>query len=388
MANFFDRLYEGYYPQEAAATRANKMAFEEAERAKAVEADANLAARMMLSPIGDTLQRGASMEIPARPGAYRPNMTMGANGPMFSPTQEPGVPARPAMDDDMVRNLTIRAMGGPAKYFAAQQAQQAAANQPFNLRPGERRYQGERIVAEAPFKPDEPPEYGEIRTYQRGGQEVTEELTPDGWAVKSTAPRFQPREEKKPDYGRFDYWRNQFKPVIDAAQNTMTQTDKVKKSLGLNSGVGDIAAVNALQKQIDEGAVVRDQDVALIQSAQSFLEKYGSEISRLKEGKLLSPGIRTQMQTLSDQLTDAIIAGAEDRMGAYKDIMGAEGVGFESVVPVDIQRKLKSRGAKSAPQAPEKPANAPPDARMGKDPQGNPGWFSPDPMNPGKYIQW
>jgi hypothetical protein len=120
------------------------------------------AAQTLLSPIGQTLQRGASMEIPARPGAYRPNMTMGANGPMFNPTQEAGVPARPAMDDDMVRNLTIRAMGGPAKYFATQQAQQAQMTAPQKLSPGEviqkynpatGRYE---TATSAPFKPEEP----------------------------------------------------------------------------------------------------------------------------------------------------------------------------------------------------------------------------------------
>lgn len=37
------------------------------------------------------------------------------------------------------------------------------------------------------------PEYGKIRTYTRGDQEITEELTPNGWAVKSNAPRFAPK---------------------------------------------------------------------------------------------------------------------------------------------------------------------------------------------------
>jgi len=129
--------------------------FQDADRNRLMR-EQDEAANTLMGPIGQTLQRGASMEIPARPGAYRPNMTMGANGPMFAPTQEAGVPARPAMDDDMVRNLTIRAMGGPAKYFAMQQARQEAANQPFNLSPGEVRYQGGRPVAAAPFKPEEP----------------------------------------------------------------------------------------------------------------------------------------------------------------------------------------------------------------------------------------
>lgn len=117
------------------------------------EQDQEQAAQTLLSPIGQTLQRGASMEIPARPGAYRPNMTMGANGPMFNPTQEAGVPARPAMDDDMIRNLTIRAMGGPAKYFAMQQAQ---ANQTETVTPGSVVLRGGQPVYQAPFKPEEP----------------------------------------------------------------------------------------------------------------------------------------------------------------------------------------------------------------------------------------
>jgi hypothetical protein len=162
------------------------------------EQDQEQAAQTLLSPIGQTLQRGASMDIPARPGAYRPNMTMGANGPMFNPTQEAGLPARPAMDDDMVRNLTIRAMGGPAKYFAMQQAQQAAANQPFNLSPGEVRYQGGRPVASAPFKPEAPPEIlnpevqaARIRIAQAGRPQTNINMPGDKAVTSVDAKRYE-----------------------------------------------------------------------------------------------------------------------------------------------------------------------------------------------------
>jgi hypothetical protein len=100
------------------------------------EQDQEQAAQTLLSPIGQTLQRGASMDIPARPGAYRPNMTMGANGPMFNPTQEAGVPARPAMDNSALQNLLIRASGGAAKYFATQQAQAAQDRELTGYSPG------------------------------------------------------------------------------------------------------------------------------------------------------------------------------------------------------------------------------------------------------------
>lgn len=78
--------------------------------------------------------------------------------------------------------------------------------------------------------------------------------------------------------------------------------DNVIASLSLGSGVGDIAAINQFQKVIDEGAVTRDQDVKLIQGAQSLANTLKTKLKRLEKGEQLSPELRTQMRTAVESM--------------------------------------------------------------------------------------
>lgn len=78
--------------------------------------------------------------------------------------------------------------------------------------------------------------------------------------------------------------------------------NNVKASLSLRNGVGDIAAINQFQKVVDEGAVTRDQDVLLVQSAQSLLNTLGTKIKGLQKGDKLSETQRTQITQLVDKM--------------------------------------------------------------------------------------
>ena len=78
--------------------------------------------------------------------------------------------------------------------------------------------------------------------------------------------------------------------------------DNVLTALALGSGVGDIAAINQFQKVIDEGAVTRDQDVKLIQSAQSLKNSLETKVASLQRGEQLSTTQRQQMKTLVTNL--------------------------------------------------------------------------------------
>jgi murein DD-endopeptidase MepM/ murein hydrolase activator NlpD len=84
-------------------------------------------------------------------------------------------------------------------------------------------------------------------------------------------------------------------------------SDNVTASLSQNTGVGDIAAINQFQKVIDEGAVTRDQDVKLIQGAQSLSNTLKTKIKKLEKGEQLSPELRQQMRTSVEALYDAQI---------------------------------------------------------------------------------
>jgi len=81
--------------------------------------------------------------------------------------------------------------------------------------------------------------------------------------------------------------------------------DNVVASLSQTTGVGDIAAINQFQKVIDEGAVTRDQDVVLIQSAQSLVNSLKTKIKKLEKGEVLSPDLRQQMRMTVESLYDS-----------------------------------------------------------------------------------
>lgn len=87
--------------------------------------------------------------------------------------------------------------------------------------------------------------------------------------------------------------------------NMRTFADNVTASLAAGNGVSDIAAINQFQKVIDEGAVTRDQDVKLIQGAQSLADALKLRIKKLQKGDQLSPEQRTQMRTLVESLYES-----------------------------------------------------------------------------------
>ncbi len=121
-----------------------------------------------------------------------------------------------------------------------------------------------------------------------------------------------------PNNGGFgNYSEDQVKAITkinqDVSKNaTYTKTssmrnyaDNVIASLGVGNGVSDIAAINQFQKVIDEGAVTRDQDVALIQSAQSLVGTLFTKVKELEKGDKLSTTQRTQMKDLVEKLYEA-----------------------------------------------------------------------------------
>lgn len=201
-------------------------------------------------------------------------------------------------------------------------------------------------------------DYLEKQTTRDGGRETwsnpVAEIGPDG---KPIQVRYGSLGGRKVETGatparqgnafdRQDYWRGQFKPLLDASTDAGIQASKVDKSLSLDTGTGHIAAINALQKMIDQGAVVRDQDVALIQSAQSYLDQRKNDIERLKTGKLLGADLQKEMRDLAKQLETAIYEGTVARINPYQNVMTREGVDMRDVLP----DSLYSRFAPSGPQ--------------------------------------
>lgn len=106
---------------------------------------------------------------------------------------------------------------------------------------------------------------------------------------------------------------------MDVSKNaTYTKTNNMKNfvqtvltALSQENGISDIAAINQFQKIIDEGAVTRDQDVVLLQGAQSLANSLALKVDKLKSGDQLSPDQREQMKTLINSIYSAQLNALE-----------------------------------------------------------------------------
>jgi hypothetical protein len=83
-------------------------------------------------------------------------------------------------------------------------------------------------------------------------------------------------------------------------------------SLSKENGFSDIAAINAFQRLIDPGVAVREGDVALMQSAIAFLNKYDPKFitEKFSKGAKLPPADRENMRQLTTGLVRIALENA------------------------------------------------------------------------------
>lgn len=147
----------------------------------------------------------------------------------------------------------------------------------------------------------------------------------------ASAARMESANSSK-DSNEYGGYNNRQNKAIDEINYTVSNNPAFKKlvsmrnyannidaALSQNNGLGDVAAINQFQKIIDEGAVTRDQDVKLIQSAQSLLNLLETKIEGLKKGDKLSTDQRSQMRALMKQYLD----------NQAKDVSNDPGIGSQ-----------------------------------------------------------
>lgn len=108
--------------------------------------------------------------------------------------------------------------------------------------------------------------------------------------------------------------------------------DNVNSSLSQQNGIADIAAINQYQKVIDEGAVTRDQDVALLRSANSLRGKLTAQINKLSKGEQLTEEQRNEMKNVMAEIYKASQAAVKDSAFVKSQLKEAE---LNSVAPED-----------------------------------------------------
>jgi hypothetical protein len=125
-------------------------------------------------------------------------------------------------------------------------------------------------------------------------------------------------------------------------------------ALEKENGVGDISAINSFQRlAVDPGVAVREGDVALLQSAQSYGDRVGLAAKGLFVGNKLTPEAREQMKELAKSIYEARINFTEDNIQPIKTTATEAGIDYNKYIgrpfsTVDqIETKVKQISGKT-----------------------------------------
>jgi hypothetical protein len=104
-------------------------------------------------------------------------------------------------------------------------------------------------------------------------------------------------------------------------------------SLEQGTGVGDIAAINAFQRiAVDPGVAVREGDVALLQSAQSFTDQASLKAKGLWKGDKLTPEARTQMLDVAKNVYKFRVDFVDENTKNVRTIAKEQGIDYGKYV--------------------------------------------------------
>ena len=123
----------------------------------------------------------------------------------------------------------------------------------------------------------------------------------------------------------------------------------IETSAADNSGAGDIALVTSFMKMLDPGSVVRETEFATAANTGGLLAKLKSAVTKIEDGKFLSPEQRTDFQRLAGKYLEAANAQEQGVQSSYQAIIDNYGLN-----PVNV---FGARAATAAAPA-EAPAAA------------------------------
>jgi hypothetical protein len=134
------------------------------------------------------------------------------------------------------------------------------------------------------------------------------------------------------------------------ALETKDSEDAIFKALSQENGFADIAAINAFQRLVDPGVAVREGDVALIQSALAFRDKYSPEYiaSQFTKGAKLPREDREKMRVLTKELTRMALEKAnKGPIQKYRTLTKKTGIDPDLLVmPFDIESPEEQKSEK------------------------------------------
>jgi hypothetical protein len=120
---------------------------------------------------------------------------------------------------------------------------------------------------------------------------------------------------------------------VKNAKDSETTTSALLNALAAKNPTSDISAINSFQRiAVDPGVAVREGDVALLQSANSFGDKAWLRSNGYLKGSKLTDNARTAMQDLALKIHDARIAYATDQTAPIRKTAELNGIPFDTYV--------------------------------------------------------
>lgn len=124
---------------------------------------------------------------------------------------------------------------------------------------------------------------------------------------------------------------------VKSAKSIESDTTSLLISLSEETGSADISAINSFQRLVvDPGVAVREGDVALLQSAQSFLETLETKKNELAKGELLPPNQRQDMRDLALKVYEARQAIVKKQTRPIRNRAQDSGIDFERYIGTEF----------------------------------------------------
>mgnify|MGYP003655376145 CR=1 FL=1 len=127
-----------------------------------------------------------------------------------------------------------------------------------------------------------------------------------------------------------DKLRDTLKIPLKEITNLDKRERSIMAALDLNTGLGDLAAINTYQRLIDD-AVVRGEDVELIRSAQSYMGRLITFSEQVKSGKLLNNTQKSELRNAANSFVGAIKQGFVGQLTNVKKLAIADKLRWDRI---------------------------------------------------------
>lgn len=152
-------------------------------------------------------------------------------------------------------------------------------------------------------------------------------------------------------------WRGELTAPINSASELDKQTSIIETALSRNDGPGDMAGVIALNKMLDEGAVVRESDINLTLKGQGLIDQAKAWLENKENGNVLSPPLRKKILEMAKDIKASGSELLKDRIMSRRKAIEAEGGNFDHVVPPSLVTRFGWDRPRLITPTPSRPAN-------------------------------